>query len=117
MPRSIQQLVQEGKQVAEDWEEGLYLFEFFEFQCMCVWVCVLCLCVCGFTGLEGGEADPWSQMPLKTGGKGGMRQGEEGGERPRCELLFIPLESGQALFTRGCWGLPGSITGFAELRF
>ena len=32
-------------------------------------------------------------MPLKTGGKGGMRQGVEGGERPRCELLFIPLES------------------------
>ena len=29
MPRSIQQLVQEGKQEAEDWEEGLYRFEFF----------------------------------------------------------------------------------------
>ena len=66
MPRSIQQLVQEGKRVAEDWEEGFYLFEFFEFQCMCV-------CVCGFTGLEGGEADPWSPVPLEAGGKGGMR--------------------------------------------
>ena len=40
MPRSIQQLVQEGKLVAEDWEEGFYLFEFFEFQCICVSVFV-----------------------------------------------------------------------------
>ena len=51
MPRSIQQLVQEGKRVAEDWEEGFYLFEFFEFQCMCLCLCVslcVCLCVCLF---------------------------------------------------------------------
>ena len=40
MPRSIQQLVQEGKLVAEDWEEGFHLFEFFEFQCICVSVFV-----------------------------------------------------------------------------
>lgn len=26
--------------MAEDWEEGFYLFEFFEFQCICVSVFV-----------------------------------------------------------------------------
>ena len=39
MPRSIQQLVQEGKQVAEDWEEGLYLFQFFLISVsVCLWI-------------------------------------------------------------------------------
>lgn len=62
MPRSIQQLVQEGKQVAEDWEEGLYLFEFFEFQCMCVCICVLCVCVCVFV-----DFPVWREEKLTAG--------------------------------------------------